>query len=131
MYVIFFGMFGVLMELTFVALRDLLRGLGDVSLKGHISLWMFPIYALGLTYGFDLVAYLISNAWIRCLLYPFLIWAVELGIGIPAARRGIRLWDYNYLPSFFHWKGIISFIHFPVWILFGYLVEIVKDISSF
>jgi len=116
----------MIMEVIFVAFRDLLRGHGDISLKGHTSLWMFPVYALGLTYGFDLVAYLIDVSLIRYLFYPFLIWGVELAIGIPLSRRGIRLWDYYYLPHFFHWKGIISFVHFPVWIFFGYLVEIVK-----
>jgi len=129
-YVVFFGMFGVMMELTFVALRDLLRGQGDVSLKGHISLWMFPVYALGLTYGFDLVAYLITNDWLRYLSYPFWVWAVEIGLGIPLSRRGIRLWNYVYLPEKYHWKGIISFAHFPVWMFFGFLIETVKLIMN-
>ena len=36
-----------------------------------------------------------------------------------------RRLDYRYLSDNIHWKGIISYVHFPAWILFGILVELV------
>ena len=97
----------------------------NYNLTGHSSLWMFPIYALGLTSGFDFVKHIIPNDFLRYISYPFWIWGVELLIGFPAIKLGIRIWDYSYLSGKKHWKGIISFVHFPIWVLFGILVEIV------
>ena len=122
---VFWGIFGLMVELCFTALRKLVVD-KKVSLIGHTSLLMFPIYAVGLSYGFDLIMYLVPNDTIRYLTYPLWIWAVELTIGIPAANRGIRLWDYHYLPRFLHWRGVISFAHYPLWIGFGVLVELIK-----
>ena len=128
MYFVFFGMFGMVMELIFTAFRDLVRGQGDVSLQGHTSLWMFPVYALGLTYGLDTVAHLITNDWVRYFSYPFLIWGIELTIGLTVSHWNVRIWDYHYLPQKYHWRGIISYAHFPVWIFFGLLVETIKTV---
>ena len=49
-------------------------------------------------------------------------------IGYPAIKLDIRIWDYRYLSDNKHWRGIISFVHFPVWILFGILVELVGQL---
>ena len=122
----FLGMFGVMMELLFVAFRDLLRDKNSLCLRGDISLWMFLVYAIGLTYGFDLIKYLIPQDVIRYLSYPFWIWLVEIVVAYPLSKVNIRLWNYDYLPDKFHWKGFISFAHYPVWIIFGFLVELVK-----
>lgn len=123
---LFLGMFGVMMELTFVAFRDLIRNKNSLCLRGDVSIWMFLVYAIGLTYGFDLIKYLIPQDCLRYLSYPFWIWALELAIGYPLSRFNIRLWNYNYLPDEYHWKGYISFAHYPVWIFFGFMVELVK-----
>ena len=122
----FLGMFGVMMELLFVAFRDLLRDKNSLCLRGDISLWMFLVYAIGLTYGFDLIKYLIPQDTIRYLSYPFWIWLVEIVVAYPLSKINVRLWNYNYLPDKLHWKGFISFVHYPVWVLFGFLVELVK-----
>lgn len=122
---LFWGIFGLIVELCFTAVRDLIRK-KDLALVGHTSLWMFPVYAFGLSYGFDFILYVIPENTTRYLTYPLWIWAVELCIGIPAVSRGIRIWDYHYLPKWLHWRGIISFAHYPLWIGFGILVEIIK-----
>ena len=124
---LFWGIFGLVIEIFFTALVDLISK-KNFNLIGHTSLWMFPIYSLGLTYGFDFVQYLISNDILRYLSYPFWIWMVEVLVGYPATSIGLRIWDYNYLPNNRHWKGIISFVHFPVWVLFGILVESVDKL---
>ena len=49
-------------------------------------------------------------------------------VGYPASQIGIRIWDYRYLSNNMHWKGIVSYAHFPVWIVFGILVELVDKL---
>ena len=121
---LFWGIFGLFLEIFFTAIVDLFSK-RNYNLMGHTSLWMFPIYSLGLTYGFDFVQQIIPNDIIRYLSYPLWIWLVEILVGYPTSQIGIKIWDYSYLPNNKQWKGIISFVHFPIWILFGILVEIV------
>ena len=123
-YLLFWGMFGLTIEVLFTALVKLITK-KNYNLVGHTSIWMFPIYALGLTYGFDFIKQTIPYDFLRYFLYPFWIWGVEILIGYPTSKFGIRIWDYRYLSDKKHWRGIISFVHFPVWILFGILVELV------
>ena len=122
---LFWGMFGLTVELIFTSLVESIKK-RNINLIGYTSIWMFTIYSLGLTYGFDFVKEIISLNYLRYLSYPFWIWGVELLIGYPMSKIGIRIWDYRYLSDNKHWKGIISFVHFPVWILFGILVELVS-----
>ena len=128
-HLLFWGMFGLCFEILFNAIVDLYSK-KNFNLIGHTSLWMFPIYSFGLSYGFDLVQYLISNDFIRYLSYPFWIWLVEILVGYPASQIGVRIWDYRYLPDNRHWQGIVSYLHFPVWVVFGILVELVDKLIS-
>jgi|TARA_B110000008_G_scaffold165775_1_gene165971 hypothetical protein len=125
--VLFWGMFGICAEIGFTAFFDLFTK-KRITLIGHTSLWMFPIYAFGLSYGFDLVETLISNDIIRYLSYPIWVWMIEILVGYPLLKFGMRLWDYTYLSNQKHWKGIISFVHFPIWISLGIMVEYIKEI---
>jgi hypothetical protein len=59
-HLLFWGMFGLCFEIFFTAIVDLFSK-RNFNLMGHTSLWMFPIYSLGLTYGFDFVQQIISN----------------------------------------------------------------------
>ena len=72
-----------IVETCFTAPRGLIKK-KDPSLIGHTSLWMFPVYALGLTYGFDFITYLIQTDAMRYASYPLWIWAVEIVVGFPA-----------------------------------------------
>ena len=126
-HLLFWGMFGLTVELLFTALIELITK-KNYNLMGHTSIWMFPIYALGLTYGFDFIKQIIPYDFLRYFSYPFWIWGVELIIGYPTSKLGMRIWDYRYLSDKKQWKGIISFIHFPVWILFGIFVELVDKL---
>jgi len=125
--ILFWGMFGVCAEVAFTAIFDLITK-KKIALMGHTSFWMFPIYAFGLSYGFDLAESIITNDIVRYLAYPIWIWIVEILVGYPLLKFGIRLWDYSYLSKTKHWKGIISFVHFPIWIFLGLLVEYIKKI---
>ena len=122
---LFWGMFGITCEVGFTSLRDLLQN-KKFNLMGHTSFWMFPIYAVGLTYGFELIRYLLPNDIIRWLSYPLWIWLLEIIVGLSTAKLGIKLWDYSWLPEKLHWKGIFSFAHFPIWVLFGIMVEAIQ-----
>ena len=122
---VFWGAFGLMVEVCFTAIRKLLLQ-RKFNLMGFTSLWMFPIYALGLTHGFDLIAILIKDDVIRYLSYPLWIWGVEIIIHFQIIRFGFRFWNYSYLPKRFHWRGIISLIHYPFWVAFGILVETIK-----
>ena len=122
---VFWGTFCMMTEISFTALRKLIQK-RNLNLMGHTSLWMFPIYAVGLTYGFDLVMHLIDNTTARYMSYPLWIWLVEICVGVPAFWCGIKIWDYTYLPKWLHWRGIISFAHYPLWMGFGILVEAIK-----
>ena len=122
---LFWGMFGLTVEIIFTSLVESIKK-RNINLIGHTSIWMFPIYSFGLTYGFDFVKEIIALNYLRYLSYPFWIWGVELLIGYPISKIGIRIWDYKNLSDSKHWKGIISYVHFPVWILFGILVELVS-----
>ena len=75
--ILFWGMFGLSVEIAFTAIFDLITK-RKISLMGHTSLWMFPIYAFGLSYGFDLVEIVIQNDIIRYLTYPIWVWIVEI-----------------------------------------------------
>ncbi len=123
--ILFWGVFGLFVELCFTAVRDLIQK-KKITLVGHTSLWMFPVYGFGLSYGFDFIINLIETDLLRYLSYPFWVWGVEIIIGVPALYWGYRLWDYHYLPSWLHWKGIISFFHYPLWVGFGIMVELIK-----
>ena len=127
--VLFWGMFGICVEVVFTAIFDLFTK-KRIALMGHTSLWMFPIYAFGLSYGFDLVEIVIQNDIIRYLSYPIWVWMIEILVGYPLLKFGIRIWDYSYLSDNKHWKGIISFVHFPIWIFFGFLVELVHKLLN-
>ena len=120
-------MFGLCCEIIFTAVMNLFSKKA-YNLIGHTSLWMFPIYSIGLTYGFSLVQYIIPNNFIRFLSYPLWIWLIEILVGYPLIKVGIRIWDYRYLSDNRHWKGIISFVHFPVWVFFGFLVELIDKL---
>lgn len=122
---IFWGAFGLLIEIFFTAWREYIFS-NRRNLVGHTSLWMFPIYAFGLTYGFDVIQWAFPNDIVRCLLYPFAIWLVELVVGTIALSRRIRIWDYSYLPRSLHYRGIISYVHYPAWVVLGILVEMIK-----
>jgi hypothetical protein len=124
--ILFFGMFGMSLEVLFVAFRKYIKE-NDRAMIGHVSIFMFPIYGLGLTLGFDLIELLIPFTIIRWMTYPLWIWAIEIIIGHNALKKDIRIWDYRYLPKKMHWNGIISFAHIPIWILFGIIVEAARN----
>ena len=121
------GCVGVTIEVSFNAILSYCLGQRTkASMKGEISMWMFFVYAIGLTIGFDLIEATIPDLYTRWVSYPFWIWGIELLIGLPCSWCSIKIWDYKRIPMNLHWKGIISFLHFPFWIAFGILIEYIR-----
>lgn len=56
----------------------------------------------------------------------------RLLLATPLLKLNIKLWDYSYLAKGKHWKDIISWVHFPVWIILGVIVEYINiGLASF
>lgn len=118
------GLVGMAIETAFTAVQDSWNK-RDLSLLGSVSLWMFPIYAIGLSWGFDFVEWSIPTWWVRWLSYPLWVWGVELLVGLPAQWAGVEIWNYAHRFEW-HWRGIIAPGTAPVWIAFGVLVEWIR-----
>ena len=125
-YIFCMMLFGITCEIFFTSLFNFFVN-KDKNLLGEVSLWMFPIYGLGLSYGFDFASFLIDNTWLRIIAYPFWIWSVELLYGSILLHYNIRPWDYCYLNKSLHYRGIISYAHFPAWLLLGGVTELYKN----
>ena len=118
--------FAMALEVIFNAARTALTKSDERwPLKGTVSIWMFLVYAFGLTYGFDaiyiIMSYISHSNIVRWLSYPLWIWLIEILIG---SWTDNKLWDYSDIP--FNWKGVISLLHFPAWIIFGVLFEYLR-----
>jgi uncharacterized membrane protein len=121
--IILYAIIGFSIEIIFNALRMFFSSQHkDYALKGSASIWMLPIYGFGLTYGFDFILWLSSIVGMgdvfRWAFYPIWIWLLELIIGIPTKNK---LWDYSDIS--YNWKGVISFKHYPAWLVFGIFIE--------
>lgn len=117
-----YGVLGCFAELAWTGVLAAFR-YRDPSLKGRVSLWMFPVYALGLGPGFDALL-AVTGAWpwpARGLAYALGVWLVEILVGLPTRNR---LWDYS--ASRWHWRGVIRWDYGPVWAAFGLLLEPVR-----
>ncbi|MDP2316186.1 MAG: hypothetical protein Q8P41_25030 [Pseudomonadota bacterium] len=117
-----YGVLGCFCELAWSGLWAAVR-YRDPSLKGRVSVWMFPIYGLGLGAGFDLLA-AIGGTWawpLRGVLYALAVWLVELAVGLPTRNR---LWDYS--GTRWSWRGVLRWDYGPVWAAFGLLLEPVR-----
>jgi hypothetical protein len=123
---LFLGMVGMMSEVTFTSIVKAWND-KDYSMKGHVSLWMFPIYVFGLTYGFDFIHTVIEHDILRWVSYPLWIWSLELLVGIPASMIGLKIWDYSKRFKY-HWKGIVCFTLAPLWIIFGVFIETIKGL---
>ena len=107
------------MEICFTALDSLRRR--DKRLKGHTSLWMFPIYASA--------ALLKPLFWllkgkpvvIRGLSYASLILGGEYLAGSLLAKWENCPWDYT--RSQWHIKKIVRLDYLPYWVLAGLFFE--------
>ncbi len=97
------------------------------TLKGHTSLWMFPIYGL-LAPLFEPVHNLIRplHFLVRGIIYVFGFWFVEFISGWLLRRTlGACPWDYS--SAKYNLGGLIRFDYAPLWFSFGLFIEYMHD----
>ena len=125
----FYGLLGWSAEIVWTAATDLPRRQPrDWRLRGHTSLWMFPIYGLAAPLYEPAHDFLRSWPWVaRGVLYLLGIWAVEYATGWLLRRlTGKCPWDYSHLRGHVH--GLVALEYAPVWFAFGLALEPVHDL---
>lgn len=113
------GLIGWSLEIIFTAF-DALRH-REMKLKGHTSLWMFPIY--GMAFLILPVYSVIKKIplFFRGIIYGVCFFAVEFFSGSFLKKLGICPWDYSKAKT--NINGVIRLDYFPFWIGAGLLYE--------
>lgn len=126
---VLFSIFGVVCEIFFTAIYNTIETRGK-SIKGEVSLLMFPVYffayllfAIPLVKLFSVIG---IGLFMQCLTITALIYLVEYCAGILYDRFGHRPWHYEH--SFIVFDHVIRFdlnnkitlLYFPVWMFFAY-----------
>lgn len=120
---IVYGTIGVGAEILWTGLGTLIRG--DLSMAGHSSIWMFPIYGMMvfLEKIHDNTRHM--PVIIRGGVYTLLIYTGEFISGTFLKLIGACPWNYEQLP--FSIYGVITFSYIPVWFILGLFFEILHD----
>lgn len=113
------GTLGWCLEILFTALHSLRRR--DLTLMGHTSIWMFPIYGSGclLTPLFQVLKKL--PVFLRGCIYASLIFLVEYFSGSLLSKKKLCPWNYG--KSRWHIHEVIRLDYLPCWFLVGLLYE--------
>ena len=115
-----FGAIGLIAEVIFTSIKGLLSE-RTYELKGHTSLWMFPIYGL-IAFIFPLIVYRIGSLpwFVRGLIYMLVFFLVEYISGWILRKLKVCPWNY---PDKYSLHGLIYFPYAPVWFAAGLGVE--------
>ena len=113
------GLIGWCLEILFTSMDALRRR--DMTLKGHTSLWMFPIY--GSAALLSPVSRLLrgKSALARGLTYMGIIFSMEYLSGLLLSRRKACPWDYR--RSRWNIGRVIRLDFAPYWFFVGLLYE--------
>lgn len=123
-----YGLLGWCVEVFWSAIEDAWRnGAGDWRLRGQSYLWSFPLYGLAALLFEPLHDAARALPWVaRGIIYVAGIWAVEYAAGWGLKRMvGVCPWDYTSCRHHLH--GLISWDYFPVWFVFGFVLEYLHD----
>jgi uncharacterized membrane protein len=123
-----YGLLGWCAEVVWTAVSECVVGTQrDWRLRGHTSLWMFPIYGLIAPLYEPVHNALRHWPWfLRGIIYLLGIWFIEYVSGWLLRRlTGKCPWDYSHLRGHLH--GLIAWEYAPVWFLFGLGLERVHD----
>lgn len=125
--ILFFGCFGMAMEIFFVAISALVTGnqvCGDplASMTGKTYVWMFPIYALIPVLGGPVFKFMSKYPiWFRLSIYVFIILSVEFLSGFLLDKiTGKCPWEYT---TGIHIMGYARLDYAPIWMLFAFAIE--------
>ena len=113
------GLTGWCLEILFTSMDALRRR--DMTLKGHTSLWMFPIY--GSAAILSPVSRLLrgKSALTRGLTYMGMIFSIEYFTGRLLSRRKSCPWDYH--RSRWNIGRVVRLDFAPYWFCAGLLFE--------
>jgi len=125
---VIYGLLGWCAEVVWSAVTE--RALGkqsDWRLRGHTSLWMFPIYGLLAPLYEPLHDFLRPWHWfMRGAIYALGFWLIEYASGWLLRRlTGKCPWDYSELRGNLH--GLIAWEYAPVWFAAGLALEPVHE----
>ena len=117
---IVYGLTGWILEVIWTGFCAFLAG--DPALTAKTYLWMFPIYGMTLWLEPVFLALAGRPFWLRCLLYPLGIFALEFTAGgLLRALTGVCPWDYGGHPLSVY--GLIRLDYAPLWVLVGSVFE--------
>jgi uncharacterized membrane protein len=122
-----FACLGVAVEVAYTALAGLFEacvqvGVCDFTLRGTSYIWMFPIYGFAAVVFPQVYGTTASwNVLLRASAYASLILLVEYGTGfLLETAIGVCPWKYT---SGLTVSGYVRLDYFPLWMLFGMLIE--------
>lgn len=112
------------MEVFWVAFFSLIGG--DRNMRGHTSIWMFPVYGSAVFLEYIHNAIRPFRTIIRGGVYTLLIFTFEFISGwIFRNILGVFPWDYSGTP--FSVYGLIRIDYAPAWFCVGLLFEKLHD----
>lgn len=118
-----YGALGWIIEIIWTGFSSLLNG--DWSLKGFSSLWMFPIYGMGVLLEpiHDRIRHL--NWFVRGIIWMLIIFALEYATGwLVKALTGHYVWYYSSPLAI---RGLIRLDYAPAWFALGLFFEKLHD----
>lgn len=120
------GTLGWCLEILFTAIESFRKR--ELKLKGNTSIWMFPIYGLGVLILplYNLMRN--KSPVFRGVLYAIAIYIVEFLTGSFLKERSLCPWDYSH--SKWNIKGIIRLDYAPVWFFTGLIFERILLLSK-
>lgn len=120
------GLIGWCIEILYTSLLALRRR--DMTLTGHTSLWMFPIY--GSAFLIRPFSRLIRGRvfWVRGLFYAFFIYLVEFISGRLLMKKHACPWNYHHSRWQIH--DVIRLDFAPFWFFIGLLYEAILNRKS-
>ena len=94
---------------------------GDMELRGSSSLWMFPIYGMGVFLE-PIIDLLKLTPWsLRGVTYMLCIFIAEYVCGTILNKFNVCPWDYSSFE--YSIDGVIRLDYAPCWFLVGLLYE--------
>ncbi|XP_033744840.1 transmembrane protein 229A-like [Pecten maximus] len=126
----FYGMHGLLDEIVFTALFDMVfEPSGNRSLKGHSSIFSFFIYGSCSFLVEQLYVFLYLKhgvpRYIRLVLYLCILYTWEFSTGLLLRQFGACSWDYSHYT--YNLMGLITLEYAPGWLILCFLQDVFAD----
>eukprot|EP00112_Aurelia_sp_Birch-Aquarium-sp1_P005303 Seg16.7 transcript_id=Seg16.7/GoldUCD/mRNA.D3Y31 product="Transmembrane protein 229B" protein_id=Seg16.7/GoldUCD/D3Y31 len=129
----FYGLHGFFDEIVFTSVHDFVLVKPEYALRGHSSLWSFPIYGIGsllVEYTYRRI-YPKTNIVLRGLIYVLIAFSWEFTTGLILKQFSACPWDYTHKD--YDFMGLITIDYAPFWCFAGlyeeYLVEFLDSLK--